>query len=74
MFLVAVGVAFAAGLLTPYFLAAPVANLPVLTLSAVAAFALLTCAGTKVALSGWGTARQRLSLTLSGSLTILFLA
>jgi hypothetical protein len=66
IFLVAVAVALAAGLLTPYFLAAWTANILLLTISAVASFALLTCAGTKLALSCWGTDRRRLTAALSG--------
>jgi pimeloyl-ACP methyl ester carboxylesterase len=71
--LLAVGAALTAGLLTPYFLAARTANILLLTISAVASFALLTCAGTKLALSCWRTDRKRLTATLSGLLTIIFL-
>ena len=55
IFLVAIGAALAAGLLTPYFLAARTANILLPTISAVASFALVTWAGTKLALSCWGT-------------------
>lgn len=55
MFLVTVAVALAAGLLTPYFLAGRTANNLLLTISAVASFALLACAGTRLALSCSGT-------------------
>jgi pimeloyl-ACP methyl ester carboxylesterase len=72
-FIVAIAAALAAGLLTPYFLAARTADIPLLTISAVASVAFLTCAGTKLALSCWGTHRRRLTATLSGLLTILFL-
>jgi hypothetical protein len=70
--LVAVRAALAAGLLTPYCLAARTANILLLTISAVASFALLTWAGTKLALSCWGTDRRRLIAMLSGLLTIIF--
>ena len=73
IFLAAVGAALAAGLLRPYFLAARTANILLLTISAVASFALLTCAGTKLALSSPGTDRRNLTATLSGLLTITFL-
>jgi pimeloyl-ACP methyl ester carboxylesterase len=72
IFLAAVGSALAGGLLTPYFLAARTANILLLAISAVACFAALTWAGTKLALSCWGTDRRRLTATLSGLLTILF--
>jgi len=73
IFLIAVIAALAAGLLTPYFLAARTANLLLLTISAVAAFALVTAAGTKLALSCWKTDKRRLTATLSGLLTFVFL-
>ena len=41
IFLVTITAALAAGLLTPYLLAARTANIPLLTISAVASFALL---------------------------------
>jgi proline iminopeptidase len=69
----AAGIALAAGLLVPYFLAARTANISVLTISAVISFALVACAGTKLALPTWGTASWKLTATLSGLLTILFL-
>jgi pimeloyl-ACP methyl ester carboxylesterase len=72
IFLAAVGSALAGGLLAPYFLAARTANILLLAISAVACFAALTWAGTKLALSCWGTDRRRLTATLSGLLTILF--
>jgi hypothetical protein len=49
--IIAVAAALAAGLLTPYFLAARTANILLLTISAVVSFALLASAGTKLALS-----------------------
>jgi len=73
IFIVAVGAAVAAGLLTPYFLAARTANIPLLTISAVASFALLTWAGTKPALFCWGTDSKSLAVMISGLLTIIFL-
>src|SRR5579862_5410 len=73
IFLFAVAVALAAGLLTPYFLAARTANILLLTISAVVSFALLTCAGTKLAYLCWGTDKGRWAATLSGLLTIIFL-
>jgi pimeloyl-ACP methyl ester carboxylesterase len=73
IFLVVVGVALAAGLLTPYFMAARTANILLLTISAVASFALLTWAGTKLALFCWGTDRRRLAAITSGLLTLIFL-
>lgn len=73
IFLVAVAAALAAGLLMPYFLAARTANIHLLTVSAVALFALLTWVGTKLALSCWGTDRRRLAVTMSGLLTVAFL-
>jgi proline iminopeptidase len=73
IFLLAVAVAVAAGLLAPYFLAARTANILLLTFIAVASFALLTFAGTKLALSCWGTDRRRLTATLTGLLTVIFL-
>jgi proline iminopeptidase len=71
-FIIAIAASLAAGLLTPYFLAARTANIRLLTISAVASFALLTCAGTKLALSCWGTHRKGLTTTLSGLLAIIF--
>ncbi len=73
IFIIAVAAALAASLLTPYFLAARTANILLLTISAVASFALLTWAGTKLALSCWGTDRRRLAATMTGLLTVLFL-
>ena len=73
IFLLAVGAALAAGLLTPYFLAARTASILLLTISAVASFALLTWAGMKLALSCWGTDRRRLAATMTGLVTVLFL-
>ena len=49
--LLAGGVALAAGLLTPYFLAARTENTLLLTISALATFVVLACVGTKLALS-----------------------
>src|SRR5689334_7520522 len=54
VFLVALIAALAGGLLTPYFLAARTANIPLLTISAVVSFALVTWFGTKLALLCWG--------------------
>ena len=73
IFIVAVGAALAAGLLTPYFLAARTANIPLLTISAIVSFGLLTWAGIKLALSCWGTDRKSLAAIMSGLLTIIFL-
>ena len=72
LLLLAVGAALVAGLLTPYYLAARTANILVLTLGAVASFALVAWCGTKVALSCWGTDRRRLAVRVSGALTIIF--
>jgi len=72
IFLLAVGAAVGASLLTPYFLAALTANILLLTISAVASFALFTGVGTKLALFCLGTGR-RLTATLSGLLTLIFL-
>lgn len=71
--IIAVAAALAAGLLTPYFLAARTANILLLTISAVVSFALLASAGTKLALSCWGTNRRRVTATITGLLTIIFL-
>jgi len=73
-FLFAVAVALVASLLAPYFLAARTANILLLTISAVLSFALLACAGTKLAPSCWGTDRRGWTATLGGLLTIIFLA
>ena len=73
IFLLAAGVAFAAGLLTPYFLAARTTNILLLTISALASFAVLACAGTKLVLSCWATESRKLTVMLSGLLTIIFL-
>jgi len=73
IFIVAVGAALAVGLLTPYFLAARTANIPLLTISAITSFGLLTWAGIKLALSCWGTDRKSLAAIMSGLLTIIFL-
>jgi pimeloyl-ACP methyl ester carboxylesterase len=72
--LAAIATSLAAGLLTPYSLAARTANIPLLTISAVASFALLTWVGTKLALFCWRTDRRRLAATLTALLTIFFLA
>ena len=53
--LLAGGAAPAAGLLAPFFLAAQTANILLPTISAVASFALWAWAGTRLALSCWGT-------------------
>jgi pimeloyl-ACP methyl ester carboxylesterase len=71
--LITVAAAIAAGLLTPYFLAARTASILLLTCSAIAAFALLTWAGTKLALSCWRTASGKLAPTVVGLLTVIFL-
>lgn len=60
---VAAGAALAAGLLVPYFLAAWTVNVLVLIISAVSSFALLACAGTKLALFSWGADSWRLTAT-----------
>ena len=73
VFLVADVLAFAAGLLTPYYLATRTANIPLLVISAVASFALLTWAGTKLALSIWSPGKNKLAITASGLLTMVFL-
>ena len=73
IFILAVVAALVAGLVTPYFLATQTPNIPLLSISSVASFALLTCMGTKLALSCWGTAKRRAAATLSGVLTIIFL-
>lgn len=73
IFLVAVLVAFAAGLLTPYLLATRTANIPLLTISSGAGFALLAWAGMKLGLYCWGTSRRKWAATISGLATIIFL-
>lgn len=72
-FLVTLTAALVAGLFTPYFLAVRTANIPLLTISAVVSFALLTCAGTKLALLCWGGDKKRPTLAISGLLTVIFL-
>jgi hypothetical protein len=72
-FIIAITAGLAAGLLTPYFLAARTASIPLLTISVVASFALLTCLGSKAGLFCWGTNRRRLAATITGLLTIIFL-
>ncbi len=72
--LLTVGLALAAGLLMPYFLAAWTASILVLIIGAVASFALLAYVGTKLALSSWGINRWGVTATLSGLLAINFLA
>jgi hypothetical protein len=59
VFLVALTAALAGGLLTPYFLAARTANIPLLTISAVVSFALVTWFGTKLALLCWGGEKKK---------------
>ncbi|HJT69486.1 MAG TPA: alpha/beta hydrolase [Terriglobales bacterium] len=73
IFLLAIGIAIAAGLLVPYFLAARTESILALTISAVASFALFAWAGTKFALSCWGTPRWKLPAMMSGLLTVIFL-
>lgn len=73
IFLIAIAAALVAGLLAPYVLAAWTANILLLAISAVASFALLTWAGTKLGFSCWGTKRKRLAAVVSGLLTIAFL-
>ena len=68
----AITVALVAALLTSYWLAGLMASIPMLTLSAVASFALLTCAGAKLAISCWGINRRGLTTTIGGLLTIIF--
>lgn len=70
---VAISAALAAGLLTPYFLAARTASISLLTISAVIAFALVTWFGTKLALLCWGGDKNRPSLVISGLLAVIFL-
>src|SRR5690242_617659 len=72
IFLVVVMVAFAAGLLTPYWLAPRTANILLLTISAIVSFAVVTGAGTKLAVWCWGPGGRRLTAALSGLLTVLF--
>jgi len=74
IFLITIVAALALGLLTPYFFAAQTANILLLTISALVSFAVLTWAGTKLALFCWGTGRRRLTAsTLSVLLTIIFI-
>ena len=73
IFLVSVAAALAAGLLTPYLLAARTENILLLTISAVVSFAVLAWAGTKLALFCCRTDTQGLTATLSGLLTVTFL-
>jgi len=68
----AIAAALAAGLLTPYVLAARTANIPLLTISSVVSFALLTCVGTKLALLCWGDDKKGLTFAISGLLTVIF--
>lgn len=68
----AITAALAAGLLTPYVLAARTANIPLLTISSVVSFALLTCVGTKLALLCWGDDKKGLTFAISGLLTVIF--
>ena len=68
-----VGVALVAGLLTPYFLSARTASIPLLTLGAVVSFALVAWAGTTLGLSCWGTGKRGLAAPISGLLTACFL-
>ena len=74
IFLVAIVAALAAGLLTPYFLAARTANIALLTISSVAVFSLLTYAGAKLALFCWKIDRKGLTAGIDALLTIAFLA
>ena len=73
IFLLAASAALAAGLLTPYLLAARTANILVLTISAVAAFAVAAYAGIWLAFSCWGFDRRNRAATLSGLLTVMFI-
>jgi len=73
IFLVAIATAFAAALLTPYFLAARMADIFLLTTSAVISFALSAWAGAKLGLCCWGTKRKKLAAITSGLLTVIFL-
>lgn len=68
-----VGVALAAGLLTPYFLATRTANILVLTIIAIVLFALFMWAGTKLAFYCWGIKGKRLTAALTGLSAIIFL-
>lgn len=73
MFLVSIAVALAVSGLTPYFLAARTANIPLLALSAIACFTLLTWIGARLGLYCWGSTRTRFAATMSGLLTVIFL-
>ncbi len=73
IFLVTIIAALAAGLITPYLLAARTANIPLLTISAVVSFALLTCLGTKLSLLCWEDDKKRLTFAIGGLLTVIFL-
>jgi proline iminopeptidase len=69
----AIAVSLIAGLLTPYFLATRTASISALTTSAVASFALLSCPGMALALLCWGTHKWRLTVIISGLLSLIFL-
>lgn len=74
IFLLTVGMALAAALLMPYFLATRTSSIAMLTICAVASFALFTWTGTRVGLYCWGINRRKGAATVSGLLTIVFLA
>jgi len=71
IFFVTIIAALAAGLITPYLLAARTANIPLLTLSAVISFALATWFGTKLTLLCWGSNKRRLTVAISGLFTLI---
>ena len=71
-FLVTLTAALAGGLLTPYFLAARTANIPLLAISAVVSFALLIFVGTKLALLCWGDGKKTLTFGTCALFTFIF--
>ena len=73
IFLIATAAALAAGLLTPYVLAAWTSNILLLAISAVSSFALLMLAGTSLGLACWGASRKRFATIVSGLLAVIFL-
>ena len=73
IFLIATAAALAAGLLTPYVLAAWTSNILLLAISAVSSFALLMLAGTSLGLACWGASRKRFAAIVSGLLAVIFL-
>ena len=73
VFLIAVAMAFTAGLLAPYYLAAYTTNISLLAFGAVASFALLTWLGTQFALVIWASGKKKYAVVASGILTAAFL-